>query len=176
MIDVHVLVHSGTKDAWLQQCLASLVGQPCVVHVVQGVEGSVGAGRALGYRRGVEEFVSYVDSDDYVLPGVMQACLDALGSHHAVVTNELVERDGLLGPRPKARHHLSVYRRAAVEPLLDHLATVPRYGDTLLRDHLRPVQLATVGYVWRDHAAGVHRLHTFDAMEAEHRRWPWRTA
>ena len=88
MIDVHVLTYSGTDPAWLGQCLASLASEPCTVHVLEGVEGSVGQGRAHGYQLGVHEFVSYVDSDDFVLPGVMGACLAALRTHRAVVTRE----------------------------------------------------------------------------------------
>lgn len=62
MIDVHVLTHSGTKPEWLDQCLESLAAEPCTVHVVQGVERNIAAGREIGFGLGTHPFVTFVDS------------------------------------------------------------------------------------------------------------------
>lgn len=169
MIDIHVLTYSGTKPEWLDQCLASLSTEPCTVHVVQGVEGNVGAGRAVGYTLGEHDFVGYVDSDDYVFPGVMAACMRALKRYPSVVTLERTLWGDRLGAGTQGGHHLTVYRRELVTPSLVDLPNHPLHCDMLLTKRLNPFQLDYVGYVWRMHAWQGHRSATKvqqDAMEA----------
>ena len=157
MIDVHILTYSGTRQAWLDQCLRSLEGEPCTVHVVRGVEGNVGAGRAVGYTLGEHEFVGYVDSDDYVFPGVMRACLDGLKAHRGVVTMERQLWGSLLSARRYEGHHLTIYRREDVLPLLSVLPEHPYLCDRYVAGMLSPTQLPVDGYVWRRHVGQGHR-------------------
>ena len=160
MIDVHVLTYSGTRQEWLDQCLRSLEGENCTVHVVQGVEGNVGAGRAHAYTLGEHEFVSYVDSDDYVLPGVMDACLRALKRYPAVVTLEQRLWGDRIASKREGMHHLTVYRRELVQSVLATWPDHPYLCDRLLVRKLHPFQLDFEGYVWRMHARQGHRLVT----------------
>lgn len=160
MIDVHVLTHSGTRAGWLAQCLESLASEPCTVHVVQGVERNIAAGREIGFGLGVHPYVTFVDSDDYVLPGAMAAVCDALEQgHDAVCARELVlEPDGTLSG-PHAKHHLFALRRSVLAP---HL---PGYGRRNARQHCvttlariaRPHEIDAITYVWRQHAGQTHR-------------------
>lgn len=154
LIDIHVLTHSGTKHEWLDQCLKSLEGQPVVVHVVEGVEGSVGAGRAKGYALGNCEYVGYVDSDDYVLPGHYDLCREGLKSHRAVVGMELVVSsycDEVIG-----QHNGAVYRRDDITLLIPAIQVADFTADELTRMRLMPRQLPHIGYVWRRHPLGAH--------------------
>ena len=160
MIDVHVLTHSGTRPEWLVQCLASLADEPCTVHVVPGVEGNIAAGRAAGFALGDHPYVTFVDSDDYVLPGAMQAVTAALGSGlDAVVTGEMLLADGQLhGPR--YGHHLFALRRTVLTP---RLATYAQDFHAMhcvcaLARIARPARLDAVTYVWRQHPAQTHRM------------------
>lgn len=175
MIDIHVLTHSGTRQDWLDQCLASLEHEPCTVHVVEGVEGSVGAGRAKGYALGEHEFVGFVDSDDFVLPGVMDACLEAFASGaESVCTLERAEFEGKPFFRaPQAGHHLFACRRDVIAPMLDHIATMPWLADMLVARHLKPTQIDFVGYVWRLHADQAHHHTNRAEFEREQARFPW---
>ena len=169
MIDVHVLTWSGVREDWLKQCLSSLEGEKCTVHVVQGVEGNIGAGRALGYALGSHEFVSFVDCDDYVLPGVMDACLSALDRHRAVATLERRLWGDRFDSSLGQSHHLVVYRRSDIEPLIGMLGDHPLNSDELVMRKLNPVQIPFIGYVWRMHDKQVHRNCTIEArakMEA----------
>ena len=169
MIDIHVLTYSGTQEAWLRQCLASLADQPCTVHLVQGDEGNVGSGRARGYLLGDHDYVGYVDSDDFLLPGAAEACLEGLKKHRAVVTLERWLWGGILDPRLEPLHHLAVYRREDVMKHVHELHDHPIHCDQLLMRRLRPTQLEYVGYVWRIHAGQGHRQATAcqqQAMEA----------
>lgn len=172
MIDVHVLTHSGTRQDWLDQCLESLRGERCRVHVIEGVEGSVGAGRAKGYATGDYPLVAYVDSDDYVLPGTMARCAYAMMRHRAVVTQELVEYpDGRRFKFPRNGHALTVYRRGDVWPYLELMKQSPHSTDMHLRALLRPHQLDFIGYVWRVHPGGDHHNLTREAFEQETQLW-----
>lgn len=172
MIDIHVLTYSGTRADWLAQCLASLEGQPCAAHIVIGVEGHVGAGRAKGFALGEHEFVAYVDSDDYLLPGALDACLLALDTHRAVTTCEYVEYlDGSRHPYPKPGHNISVYRREDIAPLLPLMALTPYTVDMQTRARLQPFQLEVIGYVWRIHEDGAHRCITPNLHKQESLLW-----
>lgn len=169
MIDVHVLTWSGTRPEWLEQCIGSIEQEGLTAHVVQGVEGNVGAGREQAYRLGESEFVGYVDSDDYLLPGVGEACLLGLEKYRHVVTLERRLWGDRMGKKPWQGHHFTVYRRADVLPLLPTMPEHPIHCDQLLVRKLCPRQLSFIGYVWRMHAGQGHRIGTkkqFDALEA----------
>lgn len=170
-IDVHVLTHEGTRQDWLEQCLESLRVEPVNTTVIDNTGLGVGAGRSRGYAIGTAPFVSYVDSDDYVLPGCFDACLVGLSTHRAVVTMERVEyEDGRAFPFPKPGHSVAVYRREDVMPHLHRMAASPHTTDKRLRDLLKPTQLEVLGYVWRVHAAGDHHK-TMAAMAKEGKQW-----
>ena len=176
MIDVHVLTHEGTSPQWLEQALASLEGQDATVHVVNNHGLSVGAGRARGYQLGAHPYVSYLDSDDYLLPGTIEACIAALAHHRCVVTQELVEYpDGNRYPFPRQGHAMTVYRREDVRPWLERLAKSPHCADGWLRQILQPHQLAHVGYVWRVHPAGDHYQVTPETIQQEAAVWRTQT-
>lgn len=157
MIDVHVLTHSGTRSDWLAQCLQSLASEPCTVHVIAGTEGNIAAGRARGFAMGVHPLVTFVDSDDYVLPGAMSAMCDALKDADAAVSREMVLHDGELRG-PIAGHHLHALRRATIAPHLPSYATrfAGRHCSVALREIARPTCVDAVTYVWRLHERQSH--------------------
>lgn len=172
MIDLHILTHEGTRADWLEQAIASTVGQGVTVHLIDNSGKSVGQGRAVGYQQGEHEFVTYLDSDDYLLPGAAEACLAGLQQHRAVVTMEVVEYpDGRRYPFPRVGHALTVYRRADVLPWIKAMESSPHTTDARLRSLLRPHQLPQVGYVWRVHPAGDHHHTTRQAFEQEAAAW-----
>ena len=171
MIDVHVLTHEGTRGDWLDMCLDSLRDQPVNVFVVDNHGRSVGEGRARGYVLGNSPFVAYVDSDDYVLPGCFDACLEGLNQHRSVVTMERIEyENGSVFPFHKPGHSVAVYRREDVMPHLQRMTASPHTTDRHMRKLLQPTQLEVLGYVWRVHAAGDHHK-TMAALEKESLQW-----
>ena len=159
MIDVHVLTHSGTKPEWLDQCLESLAAEPCTVHVVPGVEGNIAAGREIGFGLGDHPFVSFVDSDDYVFPGAMEAMCEALQQHDAAVGRERILTGERISDISVPHHHLLAMRRAVLAP---HL---PGWGERNQRVHCihalarvaRPRAVNFDTYVWRNHKDQSHR-------------------
>lgn len=155
MIDVHVLTHSKTRNEWLDRCLNSMRDQPCVVHVIEGVERNISAGRVRGFSAGSQEYVSFVDSDDYVLPGAFDAVLAALKlGHEAVATGEIVVRDEEEVGR-QVGHHLYAMRR---DTLLPHLLKWDQPTERFkhcchkLRNICSPHIIDEPLYVWRLHA------------------------
>lgn len=159
MIDVHILTHSGTKQEWLDRCLESLVSEPCSVHLVKGVERNIPAGREIGFGLGVHPYVTFVDSDDYVLPGSMDAMCEALESNEAAAGRERALYGDRLSPGTVAGHHLFALRRKVIAPHLHG------WGDRFrgihcidaLRTVVTPVLVDRVTYVWRQHSSQSHR-------------------
>lgn len=175
MIDVHVLTHAGTRIDWLAECLRSLEDEPCTVHVIRNMGGTVGYGRAQGYQRGSHPFVSYVDSDDFVYPGVMAAVIEGLKTHTSVCTHEIALHNGVgFFRKPRGGHNLFAARREAIEPLLDHMETIDYLSDVMVRRHLKPAQLDFVGYAWRLHEGQAHRNINGAMLRQEIERCPWR--
>lgn len=160
-VDCHVLTCGHTKQEWLDRCLNSLESEPCNVFVIRGVDGHIGQGRAFGYSQGSAPYVTFVDDDDYVIAGVIGACLTALNNYDAVVTKEYVEyADGSRYRLPVSNHHLVVYRRVDIEPLITEIAAMPYRSERMIRTHIRPESLDFIGYVWN--VAG-HRSHDIRA-------------
>lgn len=172
MIDIHVLTHSQTRKDWLAQCLKSLDGQPVIVHVVEGVDGSVGAGRAKGFSIGSCEYVGYVDSDDYVIAGHYEKCLKMLTIKRAVVGMEYVEYlDGSRHKMLKANHNGAVYRREDISKLIKCIRSAPYTADMLTRNHIKPYQMSHAGYVWRVYSGGAHRKINESVFALEKSQW-----
>ena len=172
MIDVHVLTYEGTNPVWLDHCLTSLHGEECTVHVVDNKGKTHGQGRADGYALGTHPYVSHVDCDDWVYPGVMAAVIDGLQNAQSVVTMENVLHNGKTFFRgPRKGHHLFAARREAVTPYLDKIADTPLLADVLLRQYLKPVQLEFIGYAWRLHDRQTHRKLTREMMTEAQKRW-----
>lgn len=148
-VDVHVLSYLGHRE-WLEQCLGSLAEEPCTVHLVAGgFPGSIGAARAFAFGLGASDLVSFVDDDDFVEPGAMQACIDYLDGHpDCVGVYTDVEHLHPAGRRDRERKgpwcplrqltycpeitHLKVMRRSAVMACLSELALWPTYEEYVL--------------------------------------------
>lgn len=177
MIDVHVLTHEGTKSEWLDRCLASLEGEPAIVHVIDNSGCAVGPGRAKGYARGSAEFVSYVDSDDYVLPGTYATVLKALEKHKAVCTLEqVVSESGYVCPTLRRGHVVVGFRRADVEPLLPLMEATPWCADIFTRQELNPTQLDWLGVVTTARSGTARSRVTHNQFILERASWPIQTA
>jgi glycosyltransferase involved in cell wall biosynthesis len=175
-IDVHILTVPG-RDQWLQECLASLGGQPVNVYTVPGVVGHVGRGRERGYRQGDSEWVSFVDDDDLVLPGAFDAMLAAIREFPAARAffgrEEMIDERGNVILRAAAdvkrrpyrwidfAHHLAVYHRETLYGCLDRFLEIPvrpeQYMASWFRKNHVCVTLPTMTYQWRIHSGNHHR-------------------
>lgn len=73
-IDVHVLHLPTDNKVWTERCSASLATEPVNVIDLPGVVGDYWKSRCLGFHLGKAPYVSFVDPDDFVLPGAFEAC------------------------------------------------------------------------------------------------------
>jgi hypothetical protein len=151
-VDTHVLVyHSRQRKAWLEQCLASLENEPTNVLVLDHPTNSVGEARAIAMREGDAPYLSFVDDDDWVMPGAFAACLAPLEADNGLVgaytdfTDVDADTGKILRPYVKGawspRHqltrpfevlHVHVYRRAPSMRYLDEMSGWITLEESLL--------------------------------------------
>ena len=156
LIDVHVLTHSGTVPEWLEKCVASIEDEPeFQLHIVKGEEGHIGAGRARGYQCGTLPYVTFVDSDDWVYPGVGAAMLSALerGSLGVCTLERLiVDAPGSVQMQQnRGGHGLWGWRREAIVPFLSEVASERYFPDMILPERVGYTQLQFLGRAYRIH-------------------------
>lgn len=149
MIDVHTILLGDENPEWLAQMVQSLAGEPVSLHIVRGEFGHIGRGRAEGFVRGSNPYVTYVDPDDWVLPGAFSACLaaleeapelDAAWSDYVLDTGQ---------PFKNTLHHC-VYRRSYVEPRLEAVREEMLVPERVLAEGVCAVGVGVVGYVYRN--------------------------
>lgn len=132
------------------QCLDSLEGEPCKVHVVTGgFDGHIGNARIFGFAQGDREYCSFVDDDDMVIPGAMQRCVDYLDAHEDCVgvytDRQHLAQDGSIRTERlgewhwrKMYHnvaeitHLKVMRRRVVEEFMHAMTSWPTLEEYVL--------------------------------------------
>lgn len=150
-IDTHVL--SYLEDAQsLESTLQSLRTEPTNVYVIiGGFQNSIGAARAFAFTQGSCEFVTFIDDDDKVSPGIYSRCLVELKNnrkHCGVYTDTAhfhqnsssfnIEKKG--DPWDPFRQlfycpeitHFKLMRRSCVMPFLQTIAKFPTYEEYVL--------------------------------------------
>lgn len=158
MLDVHILNYN-PHPKWWPQCLESVkvaigeAGYKIDLHILPG-SSDFGAARGEGFSKGVNQYATYVDNDDYVLPNAFK-CLHAslLKNPDAVFTREWLlysgpHKDRELVPSSNLRHKLQVYKR-------EHLINLSTcgfqadYRQMRAVDNKNVVDLDDRVYVWR---------------------------
>jgi hypothetical protein len=173
LIDVHIIVSE--NEPWIEECLNSLESEPVNVWFVHRIEGDVRKAREEGFSKGSSEFVSFIDPDDVIVPGIFKQCLDVLHENPDAVgvytTDELVDVSGnhiaygwAQYEKPftdkgfpieltNGIHHLRVFRRSAVEkclPLKSRMIPEPLLNAEIQK-HGDLIHIPVVGYKWRIH-------------------------
>lgn len=148
-IDLHILRSPDWPRDLFERALASTEGQQVTVYVVPWT-GHNGRDRAHGYRQGVAPYVAFLDADDELIPGGLEALLTALetapGRCGAYGGEERVTTDGITTTHQdtvwtpiaqltgaSALHNAILMRRAAVLPHLAETARHPLRSNRLLR-------------------------------------------
>ena len=177
--DVHV-IEWGPYARYHEQCYDSLKDEPITLHRIPAVEGDTAIGRWKGYRSGNAEFVSFVDDDDYVIPGVYERCIKALDEDKrkiGVHTREWHLRGDRMTlsdiPDPEWPwyryffyvHHVVVYRREWVMPYVDEVRECKVGSEhfmnlRIMQDGHRFAYLEEPGYVWRIHEDSIRSFGT----------------
>lgn len=188
LIDVHIAHLPGENKEWWEQCQRSLVDEPINIHNIDGVVKNIKQTRYNGFLQGTSPYVSFVDPDDYVLPGAFAKCLEVIQHTPrdvcaAYTTSKYLYENRLVDGKtyvpwskpvmcdPRRIHQLIVYKR---KQLLEIFAQ--HYNDIdcfILPEFTLHAYLATKynfvainypGYVWRIHSQGAHN----DVASAQH--------
>lgn len=145
MIDCHILTRPTDNKAWLEACLESLKNEPVNLFIESGIEGNTALARKNAFFKGNAEFVTHIDPDDAVVPGVLQRCLDTIkqedvGAYSLTARMNSSGRTEmkLLAPHtewtvklqaealPRLFQTASVVRRSVIERVLtDHFDLLP---------------------------------------------------
>lgn len=176
-VDVHLIKMPTHNAEWFEQCMLPLAAEPVKTHIVLGEPGipqGLVASRLEGFSLGESPYISFVDPDDYALPGLFStllAALEATGAH-AVYAHEYIT--GIRGDFQNARvnplpHHAIVFRREQYERVkyaLERWDFLAQESEVvvMLRE-LNPkmvIEIPRPLYVWR--------RHTDSALIREHLR------
>lgn len=76
-VDVHMLLFYGFNQRWARAALNSMQSFPLNAFFTENSNGHIGEARARAYKKGTAEFVSFLDYDDYLLPG-FSTLIDAI--------------------------------------------------------------------------------------------------
>lgn len=148
-IDLHILRSEDWPEHLLERALASTEGQPVNVHVAP-YTGVLGRDRAHGYLQGSAPYVAFLDADDELLAGGLEALLSALESDRSLCGayggEEIIHPDGRVEYRQDARwspvaqltrssamHNGCVMRRSAIMPHLIEIEGYQGRANRLLR-------------------------------------------
>ena len=157
MIDVHILLMGDENKQLLDECLASLADEPVKIHFTKGIDGHPGKARTRAVSLGTNEYVGWVDPDDYIIPGSYSKLLKT-GAPFAW-TDELIydlRSNDLYKPiRQRISsipHHMHIIHRDILDTQL--LSNNVR-GDVIpfLKKMAQnnSVHIPEVGYVWRNY-------------------------
>lgn len=122
MLDVIVTISNSTPRNFVNECrrsvklAAELCPYPVNVIETPGVPGHIGKAMASGVAKSTAEYITWVDDDDFVLPTAF-ACLEKhyKSRPQAICAREL-HLSGIMIRPYNERHHLTAFRRDAVNP------------------------------------------------------------
>lgn len=159
MIDVHILLMGNENKALLKQCTDSLRLEPIKLHYVRGIVGHAGKARASAMLRGYNEYVGWVDPDDFIIPGAYSKLLKTK-TDFAWMNEEIwslndhdlhnpVNRHVLRTP-----HHMHIIHRDILDTkLLSAKSNDPIPFLRAMRSKSTATHVDEIGYVWREYTS-----------------------
>lgn len=175
--DAVVITLTRGGSPWMKECFCSIAEATDARHLVWHCEPEQYVERRM---RGSEaaDFVAFVDDDDLLHPGALEACIDALeatGAGIAFTHEQRIDERGApmgvnlgatnlmdIAMHPTMLHHLAVMRGGLVA---DHVAdTATRIGsgiDWLMKAWIAKeygvVKVPMIGYSWRQRSDSMSR-------------------
>ena len=150
MIDVHI-VYTPERDPPLDGIMRLLRREPVRVRIVIGARGRLGFCRAKAISESKAEWVSWVDPDDRIEPGLFRVLEEATTPEAKMVHCWEYEHP-VDGGEPKINrfaHHGMIIRRAAALPYLPTMMAAGENHPELPLQALRPaVTVPWPGYHW----------------------------
>ena len=180
MFDVHCLVHRNAEMQYFPQLVKSLSGEREIdFHVLYGTE-NVGQGRCKGWLKGKHEWVTFVDYDDMIVPGIFNKVSKIINDDTQIwFTDEVlvdsnsnyIKHGWSSNPEgfPKeltdyiridehhCPHHLLIFHRDCITPeFVDEVSDVFWNPEVIALRHVvsrggNYRRIPFVGYCWRIH-------------------------
>ena len=177
MIDVHCLVHREDTEFFPQLQAQMAEEKDANFHIIPNGT-SIGVGRCKGFLTGKSEYVSYVDYDDLIVPGIFSKINDVMstGIPWCFTDEVLVDKDGnFIQPgwsiAPEIynpiileftriaegvhAHHILTFRRDLISiKMIGIMEQLAELAEDYLRTELSKynyVHIDEVGYLYRQH-------------------------
>lgn len=172
MIDVHILfIKDRDCPILMEEAIKSLDNEPVNIFIEEGILGKIGLARHNAFQKGTSKFVSYVDSDDLVIPGIFDKMLGVYEENAAGVycNEDIINHDGSFLCRGRNHsqewnykklkldifhmHHMVMYRRDLVMKYSGVMKTFQTRCEQALNLVLGSkapfIHLEETGYLWR---------------------------
>lgn len=176
MIDVHCLIHK--ESEYFNLINEQMLSERDAKFYVLTNGSNIGLGRCRGFLTGTSPYVSYVDYDDLIEPGIFSIINKVMdsGAYWCYTNEALINKDGEIlcegwakypenfhpsiidfvdlgaGVRP---HHILTFRRELITPRMIYIMEqLSEHSEEFLRMELSryPVNfIDVIGYYWRQH-------------------------
>lgn len=178
MIDVHCLVHTANVTAYEEQIIAQMKQEKCAnFHIIKNGK-NIGLGRVCGFLTGNAPYVSYVDYDDLIEPGIFTKINEVMdtGIPWCYTDEVLVDKYGkyikpgwssnpelypeeilsYVRVKPGVHvHHILTFRRDLITPKMCFIMKqLSELSEEYLRTELAAYDfhhIEEVGYYYRQH-------------------------
>ncbi len=177
MIDVHCLRHNDEK-VFFPQLLSQLQREESINLFVIDNGRNIGAGRVKGFSSGKSDYVSYVDYDDLIKPGIFRQINSVMktGIPWCYTDEWLIDEDGgfiqpgwsvkpeiyssnilefvKIGEGEYCHHILTFRRELLTRKLIYIMKQLKELSEEYLRTELMQYMhkhINAVGYFWRQH-------------------------
>lgn len=178
MIDIHIIKYN-INPKYFDQCLKSLETNKNInIYFVDGYENHIGKGRYDGYKKGTSKYVSKIDPDDFVAPGIYDKMLEFMenydttekicgvyaweeviyedGTHKGFVSNYKKEWKRFDLRSDVIPNNCFIMKREYVEKYLNEIKKWRYRADSLLQQLITLdgiwITYPEIGYYWRHHS------------------------
>lgn len=189
-------INEATNKKWLEQCKESLKNEPIKLHQLQSIPNKEGLFRAEAYKKGKNKYVSLVDPDDYIKPGIFNKLLSIMetGKYSAAYSNhEIINSRGnklnynwFNKPETKPSfkkvrqmHHIVIFDRKIFDSEFFKILSKVKGGSNRSSSYIisglqamtsgKVYCLNEIGYYWRIHENNTHKKLLKPEPEVE--RW-----
>lgn len=168
MLDVHMLQLDGAKQEWRDQAL-STIPPNVALHIVPGVPGDTRRLRLEAMLLGSEPYSTYVDEDDWLTAGAVEAVVERLREtrpRYGLVTKERVWDYFTQTTYVRGSHALLVMHKDQVKAMLDR-PDIPQYYLKGWPRNRAMQHMDLVAYNWRRYVSPEYLKRLADGFEPD---------
>lgn len=172
MIDVHMLIGLTERAEWRRKMHRQMLAEGVPLHVEQAIRDQTNAARLAAFEHGICDWVSWVDPDDEIIPGIFETLAGVLASRpdavgaftweaHISETGKTLMASNSGQPLPQRAHHLVVVRRDLIAQIRAEASAAAHGIEQMIvaaarRSDRAFIEIPRVGYRWRLHRDNAH--------------------